>query len=185
MAHHHFPWHDAFLAALHDKPVLSHAARVVGVSRVTAWRAMEADPAFKAAVEAAMEEGIDKAEQEAFRRAVDGWEEPLVHQGYITYKIKLNAHGSYERDADGKVIYERDENGQPIPVTIRKYSDALLAKVLGARRKAYGTQRTEITGADGAPVRVDSTTRAARLSHLMTLAKQRKQLEGQDPEDFA
>lgn len=153
MSHHPFPWRDAFLAALAELPIVQNACNTVGIERCTAYRARKADPSFAEAWDDAMEAGIDKAEQEAFRRAVTGWDEPLVHQGYITYKVKLNEHGSYERDADGKVVYERGEDGQPIPVTIRKYSDALLAKVLGARRKAYGTQRTELTDGEGGPVK--------------------------------
>ena len=54
MANHHtFPWHDAFLPALREMPVLLHAAQAVGIDRTTAWRHMEADPDFKAEVEAA------------------------------------------------------------------------------------------------------------------------------------
>lgn len=173
MAAHFFPWRNAFLAALTEYPVLQHAADAVGIDRVTAWRAMQADPDLKAAVDAAMEAGIDRAEREAFRRGVVGYEEPVVHQGRISYL--------YERylDAGGEEKYRQvlDDKGQPVPLTIRKHSDALLAKVLSARRQAYRTERTELTSPDGSMSPMDETTRAARVSQLLEAAKLRKLAE--------
>lgn len=56
------------------------------------------------------------------------------------------------------------------------YSDALLALLLRGRRKLFATERTELTGADGAPVAVDATTRAARVAALLDTARQRQDL---------
>lgn len=168
-----YPWHDVFLAALREYPVLQHAANAAGIERTTAWKWMQKDKAFKEAVDEAMEAGIDRAEQEAFRRAVVGFEEPVVHQGRLSFV--------YERyiDADGKEKYRQvlDEHGQPIPLTIRKHSDALLAKVLAARRQAYRTERTELTSPDGSMSPMDETSRAARISQLLEAAKRRKAAE--------
>lgn len=146
MAHHHFDWKPAFLAALREMPVIAHAAKAVGVDRSTAWRARQADEAFAEAWDDAMEEGIDRAEQEAFRRAVVGFEEPVIDKGRLAYR--------YERylDDDGAEHYRLllDEHGQPIPLTVRKHSDALLGLVLKGRRKSVYAERKELTGADGA-----------------------------------
>lgn len=176
MAKHPFPWHDAFIAALREVPVLTHAARVCGIDRSTAWRRMQADPDFKAAVEEAMEEGVDRAEQEAFRRGVVGFEEPVVHQGRVSYL--------YERyiDEEGKEGYRPvlGADGQPVPLTVRKHSDMLLALVLKGRRKKVYAERTELTGADGESLKVDDTTRAARAAQLFALAQKRKE----DQEQF-
>lgn len=198
MARHHFPWTEAFLAALREMPVLAHAANACGIHRATAWNRMQADPDFKAAVEEAMEQGIDRAEQEAFRRGVVGFEEPLVHQGNITW---LTEH--YDRDTgeavpddvaeenlrkalskDPKVRetvrnigwrYKLDAAGQRVPLTVRKHSDALLALILKGRRKKVYADRTELTGADGGPVQqVDETAKAARVAQLMAMAQKRK-----------
>ena len=68
MAHHHFDWKPAFLAALRELPVIAHACKAVGIERSTAYRAREADQAFADAWDDAMEEGIDRAEQEAVAR---------------------------------------------------------------------------------------------------------------------
>lgn len=148
MTYHQKPydWKAVFLAALAELPVVVHACKAAGVNRSTAWRAREADPEFARAWDDAMEEGIDRAEQEAFRRAVAGYEEPVVYQGRLSYL--------YERyvDDEGKEQFRPllDVNGQPVPLTVRKHSDALLALILKGRRKAVYAERKELTGADGA-----------------------------------
>lgn len=149
MSHHLFPWREPFLAALREMPVVQYACNAVGIERCTAYRARLTDEAFAKDWEEAMEAGVDRAEQEAFRRGVVGFLEPVVHQGQLCFV--------YERflDEDGKEAYRKklDDNGQPVPLTVRKHSDAMLAKVLSARRAAYRTERTELTGADGGPVK--------------------------------
>ena len=75
-----------FLAALAQRPVLTFAAEAAGIDRTTAWRRMQSDKAFAEAVELAMESGVDRAEAEAFRRAVDGFEEPIVANGRLVYR---------------------------------------------------------------------------------------------------
>ena len=83
MAHHPFNWKPAFLAALREVPVASRACGAVGIERSTAYRAREIDESFATAWDDAMEEGIDKAEQEAFRRAVEGTDKGVWHQGAL------------------------------------------------------------------------------------------------------
>ena len=174
MANHHFPWKDAFLAALRAYPVVSHACDAVGIERSTAYRARDTDEAFSRDWEDAMETGIDRAEKEAFRRGVVGYEEPVIDKGRLAY--------CYERfvDGDGKEGFRPllDEKGQPVPLTVRKHSDALLALVLKGRRKKVYADRTELTGADGGPVQqVDETAKAARVAQLLAIAQQRKAAE--------
>lgn len=183
-ANHLIDWTDAFLAALREYPVVQHACDAVGVNRSLVYRRREAEPAFAKAWEEAMEAGIDRAEQEAFRRGVVGFEEPVVHKGFLSYRLKHNADGSLMRNEDGLPVYETDANGQPIPLTIRKHSDALLALVLKGRRKQVYAERTELTSPDGSmsPV-ADDATRAARTAQLLALAQQRKAAE-QAAEDF-
>jgi hypothetical protein len=66
-------------------------------------------------------------------------------------------------------------DGQPVPLTVRKHSDALLALILKGRRKKVYAERTELTGADGGPVaQVDETVKAARVAQLLALAQRRK-----------
>lgn len=171
MASKPFDWKPAFLEALRNMPVIRHACEAVGINRVTAWRAREADEEFSKAWDDAMEEGIDRAEQEAFRRAVVGFEEPVIDKGRLAYR--------YERfvNEEGMEEYRLmlDANGQPIPLTVRKHSDALLAMYLKGRRKKVYADRTELTGAEGGPVQaVDETAKAARVAQLMAIAQSRK-----------
>ena len=169
MAHHHFDWKEAFLAALRDMPVVRHACDAVGIHRTTAWRAREADEQFAQDWDDAMEDGMDKAEQAAFRRGVEGWHEPVIDKGRLSYAYKRNEDGSYEPVLDDK--------GQPVPLTVRKHSDSLLQFVLKGRRRGTYGDKTELTGANGGPVAVvDDTKKAARIAALLELAKTRKEL---------
>lgn len=173
MSHHTFPWQEAFLAALREMPVVQHACNAVGIERCTAYRARQASEDFAKAWEEAMEAGVDRAEQEAFRRGVVGFLEPVVHQGQLQF--------TYERylDDDGKEAFRKrlDENGQPIPLTVRKHSDPMLALILKGRRKTVYAERTELTGADGGPVATDNTVRASRVASLLEAARKRKEAE--------
>ena len=174
MSHHPFPWRDAFLAALREVPVLQHACQVVGINRSTAYRAREADEEFDKAVADALEDGIDRAEQEAFRRAVIGFEEPVIDKGHLAYRMQRVV------GEDGAATYQPvlDASGQPVPLTVRKHSDALLALILKGRRKAVYAERIEQTGANGAPlVPVDEGARAARVAALLALAQRRAEAE--------
>ncbi len=166
-------WREPFLAALSEVPVILYACRAANVERSTVWRVRKADDEFNAAVEEAMEAGIDKAEQEAFRRSVSGYEEPVIDKGRLAYR--------YERytDGEGKEHYRPllDDNGQPVPLTVRKHSDALMSLILKGRRKKVYADRTELTGADGGPMQMDEATRSARVAQLLALAAQRKEAE--------
>lgn len=118
-------WKTVFLEALRNVPVIRQACESAGVDRSTAWRARQADEDFADQWDHALEEGIDRAEQEAFRRAVQGYEQGVWHQG-----VQVG--------------------------TETRYSDAMLSLVLKGRRKSVYADRTELTGADGGPMRSQS-----------------------------
>lgn len=167
-----YDWKPIFLVALAELPVITHACKAAGIERSTAWRAREADEDFAKAWDDAMEQGVDKAEQEAFRRAVVGFEEPVIDKGRLAYRYER-----YEAE-DGTEQYRPvlDENGQPVPLTVRKHSDALLALYLKGRRKKVYADRTELTGADGGALKLnDETARSARVAQLLSLAQRRKE----------
>lgn len=144
MAHHPFDWKPAFLAALREVPVVSRACAAVGVERSTAYRAAEADEDFRAAWDDAMEEGVDKAEQEAFRRAVEGTEKGVWHQGSLV---------GTERVYSDALL-------------------ALLLK--GRRKKVYADRTELTGADGGPVAQVDETAKAARVAQLLALAQQRK-----------
>ncbi len=145
-----FDWKPAYLAALREIPVVAHGCKAVGIERSTAYRAREADEDFAKAWDEAMEEGVDRAEKEAFRRGIVGFEEPVIDKGRVAYRYER-----YEEEDVNGIKQEKwrmclDENGQPIPLTVRKHSDAMLGLVLKGRRKSVYAERKELTGADGA-----------------------------------
>lgn len=177
MAHHPFPWHDLLLTFLRSNPFVSKAAEALGLDRTTVFYARRADPEFNKLVLEALAEGqqliAERVEQEVLRRGMDGFYEPVVHQGRISY-----AHERY-LDEDGKEAYRPvlDANGQHVPLTIRKVSDALLLAAAKARIPAYRVERHELTGADGAAINVDETARRARLQAILNEARTRRTAE--------
>lgn len=90
-----------FLEELAKSDSLVAACKAVGVSYGVAFRAMDVDPEFKAAVQEAKCQFIDSLRREAWRRGFEGWDErPLA-------------------DKDG-VVYGH----------VRKYSDTMLSMLL-------------------------------------------------------
>ena len=179
MASKPFDWQPAFLSALRNMPIIRHACDAVGINRSTAWRAREADEEFAKAWDDALADGIDRAEQAAMQRAVDGFEEPVIDKGRLAYRYERYTI-QHEHAETGETVEEEkwrmalDANGQPIPLTVRKHSDALLSLILKGRRKEVYADRTELAGVEGQPLAVDSSTRAARVAQLLALAQQRK-----------
>lgn len=203
MSHHPFPWQEGFLAALREWPIVQHACDAVGILRCTAYRARQADEAFAKAWEEAMDAGVDRAEHEAFRRAVQGLEEPVVYQGQLTPVFERGADGEVvvriEKrkvkvpGAGGKMLEQEVEDRIPVQarnpdgslrwLTLRKPSDSLLSLVLKGRRKQVYAERTELTSPDGSMSPVDDSTRSARVAQLLAAAKARK--EADDNSDLA
>jgi hypothetical protein len=167
-------WITPFLNALRKTGIVAEAARQAQISYSTVSARKQNDADFEAAMLEAMEEAVDMAEAEAWRRGVHGYSEPLTHQGQISYETE-----SYvDEDLATKVRFKLDPEGNRIPITIKKHSDALLALVLKGRRKKVFADRTELTGADGGDIKMaDSSVRAARVAQLMALAQARKAAE--------
>jgi AcrR family transcriptional regulator len=180
-APHPIDWKPTFLAALREVPVVQHGCDAAGVNRSTVYRARETDKVFAEAWEQAMETGVDRAEQEALRRAVVGFEEPVIDKGRLAYR--------YERHVgeDGAETFKPvlDAHGQPVPLTVRKHSDRLLEVILKGRRKTVYAERIEQTGAGGAPlIPADESARAARVAALLALAQQRAADTADDGSDL-
>lgn len=164
-------WKSVVLQALSVVPVLNHAADVAKVHRQTIVQARKKDPEFDQACIDAMEAGIDYAEKEAFRRAVNGWAEPVIDRGRLMWQYRREVDEAGEE----KLVPVLGPDGQPIPLTVNKHSDSLLQFVLkGRRREVYGDKQ-ELTGANGGPVTVlDETAKVARLAALLATAQERK-----------
>lgn len=72
---------DKFLAELAKSCNVSAACRIAGISRSAAYEWRESDVDFAKAWDEAEQEAADKLEAEAWRRAVEGVEEPVYHSG--------------------------------------------------------------------------------------------------------
>lgn len=178
----------AFCAALAETGIVAKACKAVDISRMTAYGWRDDIPEFAAAWDKALKVGITALEDEAHRRAFEGSDEPLVHQGQLTYR--------YERDERGQLIFDEivtgelngepvrvkqprlllDENKRPIVESVKKYSDTLAIFLLKAHAPDKYRERAamELTGKDGGPLQLDDATRSARVAQLLAIAQQRK-----------
>lgn len=188
-------WIIPFLEQLRIDGNVSRAARVAGISSTTAYALRKEDGGFAMLWQDAHEDAGDNLIAEARRRAVDGINEPVVYQGQLTPIWERDANGDMVyiehevdappglKDAAGKPVktvkqqrpvQARAENGELLWLTLNKKSDALLTLLLKGYKKTLFADRTELTGADGAPVEIDATTRRARLAAILAKAQQRK-----------
>lgn len=81
-------WQKAFLESLRKLGNITLACESAQIDRSTAYRRREADEAFAAAWEDALEESIDRLEAEARRRAEEGTLKPVFYQGDAVGFIK-------------------------------------------------------------------------------------------------
>lgn len=70
-----------FLANLAKTGNVTTAARLCGSSRSRAYQTRDEDPGFAQSWKAALKEAADNLEAEAWRRAVDGVDEPVFYMG--------------------------------------------------------------------------------------------------------
>jgi hypothetical protein len=73
-------WRKGFIAALSLNGNITDACEQMGIERSTAYRLRAEDEAFAAEWDTALESAADRLEAEAWRRAVDGVEEPVFQQ---------------------------------------------------------------------------------------------------------
>lgn len=79
---------NAFLYTLTLGGTVSAALAAAGVDRVVLRKWKEADPNFARYAEEAEEAGTDRLEDEAYRRAYEGVEEPIFHQGELIAVVR-------------------------------------------------------------------------------------------------
>jgi hypothetical protein len=72
---------SAFCAALAETCNVGKACAAVKMSRTAAYEWRESDPDFAAAWDRALKIGVSALEDEAHRRAFEGYDEPVFHQG--------------------------------------------------------------------------------------------------------
>ena len=79
---------SAFLHVLSETCNVGKSCAAVGISRQTAYGWRDDDPEFAAAWDRAKAVGVTALEDEAHRRAFEGTDKPIVHQGVITDTMK-------------------------------------------------------------------------------------------------
>lgn len=196
----------AFCAALAETCNVSKACAAIGVARWTAYQWRKNDERFAEAWDDALKAALLGLEDEAHRRAFDGMDEPLTHQGQFTYL--------YERDEDGQVIFDEeiidrpvtgkdgvhtehevirrprlmlDASGQPRVASVKRYSDTLAIFLLKAHAPTKYRENTkvELSGVDGGPIEIDNTTRTAKLAGLVARLEARASTGPDTGEDLA
>ena len=127
---------DRFIEALRNgSGVVLDACQEIGIGRRTAYEWREADPDFRARWEEAVEESTDRLEKEAYRRAHDGCEKPIYHQGAECGRVK--------------------EYSDTLLIFLMK----------GRRPEKYRDRyQQEIVGKDGGPVRIESGPDLSKLT---------------------
>lgn len=177
----------AFCAALAETGIVAKACKAVDISRVTAYQWRDEIPEFAAAWDKALQVGITALEDEAHRRGFEGVDEPLTHQGQLTYQYERDENGHLVFDevvtgeVDGKPVTVKqprlllDENRRPLVESVKKYSDTLAIFLLKAHKPEKYRERTQmdVSNSDGS-LTMDDATRSARVAQLLAIAKQRK-----------
>lgn len=122
-------WKDAFLSALRETGVVRSACEAAKIGRQTAYDLRYADNGFAAEWDSAMQDAADLLEVEAIRRARTGVREPVIYQG--------KPCGVWVNES-GEVVSENTPGAKLVPLSVTKYSDALLMFLLkGARPEKY------------------------------------------------
>lgn len=128
---------EKFLDGLRNGLTPKQSAERLGMARATAFDHKREDEEFRALWEQAIDEGTDVIEAEAFRRAVEGVDEPVFYQG--------EPAGSIRRYSD----------------------TLLTVILKGRRANVYNTERHEHTGEGGGPidVKTEMTVRFVKANH--------------------
>lgn len=138
----------AFCAVLAESCNVGKACKAIDISRVTAYKWRKEMPDFAAAWDEAMRIGLTALEDEAHRRAFDGVDKPIVHQGRFSElkRIKRDANGNPILGDDGEPVLEPvlDEKGEPMVASVREYSDTLAIFLLKAHAPEKYRERSSI-----------------------------------------
>jgi hypothetical protein len=142
----------AFCAALAETCNVGQACKAIAMGRTTAYDWRDSDPDFAAAWDRAVKVGVSALEDEVHRRAFEGVEEPIVHQGQFSYQWgpAFDEDGAPIKNDDGslKMVRVLDADGRPKLATIRKYSDSLAMFMLKAHApdKYRENSKVELSG---------------------------------------
>jgi hypothetical protein len=126
---------EAFLAAVEEFPHIRRAAKHANVHYSTHYRKYKLEPEYAARFEESWAIGVGRIRDIAIRRAVLGYDEPVIYKGEYQFQEILNSQ-------TGKIEKKL--------VTVRKFPERLLMKVLtGEIPDVYNRSIHEHTGEGG------------------------------------
>ena len=131
---------DLFFAALAKTGQITRAADIAGIDRRHAYKRRDADPVFGERWAKALDTYNDTLEAEAHRRAVEGFDKGVYHQGAL-------------------VSTEKQYSDSLLALMLR-----------AKRREYRDQSKMELTGADGGPIKVDASPLAAARKIAFALA---------------
>lgn len=124
---------ETFLKSFRNTANVRAACMAAGIDRNTIYAWLETDETFSLEYRQAELDANDTIRGELFRRAVQGYEKPVVSMG--------------------KAVYVKDEKGNEKPLMERVYSDTLLALLAKARMPEFrDKQQIEHSGPNGGPL---------------------------------
>lgn len=124
-----YEWSPVFLEALTHVPNVSRAAREAGISRPTAYRHRNSNDAFRSAWDNAIQVGVDRLEEEMWRRAVEGTDKPVFYEGKSVATLKEYSDtlaiflAKAHRPEKFRDRYDLTSGGEKLEVVIRHADD--------------------------------------------------------------
>ncbi len=134
---------EKFLEVVRTTCNVSEGARSIGMARRSLYDARARDNEFAQLWDAAVEEAADCLEQEAWRRAVEGWDEPVFYQGKAVGAVRKYSDRMLELLLKGhrpeKYKDRHEISGGPTPMHFVGYDGEQLSKLSNDEIKALDT----------------------------------------------
>lgn len=136
------------------------ASREAGVARQRIYEWLDSDPAFRHEFELARETAHDALEAEAFRRGVEGWDEPVFYQGERVGEIRRYSDRMLELLLRGArpAKYKPGADGSTTNVTVLPSAQPNLLAMLQRpemQELVAAVRRQEMAAASGLSAFVD------------------------------
>ncbi len=122
-----------FLEGLRVGMSISAAAKRIRVARPTVYYYRDRDVEFASDWEAAIEDGTDRLEDEAFRRALEGVEKPVYYQGKAIGRVRDYSDSLLMfmlRARRGEKFREAHKNDPKSAINVDAARAALVSKLL-------------------------------------------------------
>lgn len=117
---------DLFCRTLAETGIVSRGVEAIGVNRGTVYGWRKSDPTFAAAWDAALEVGVTALEDEVKRRAFEGNDKPIFHQGEQIATVREYSDSLAMFVLKGRIPAYRDKQDLTVSGTIG-IAEALLA----------------------------------------------------------